>query len=264
MFFPKNKGKGFFLSYNQRFKFGCIADTNNNAFSLNLSIETVHDKDSIKLPFEEGETLIYDVYSAGIKTGQSFLTFHGEKPFNGESAYYITFITELPFFKDYEYIYAQRNSFLPLKIIRKIEKMGGLSTEEIEEEYDQAAFNITIWKKGMFSTDKAIIQKKGHIYNAILLTYLCRPFPETAYEDSFKAVLPTQEFDIKLSGQENIKSSSGEYFVDVFKSQPPKFTFYLSKDKRRLPVKITSHTALDYTMLLSAVEMRKETTEFDD
>jgi hypothetical protein len=259
LFFYNRKAsmRSFLLSYKQGFKFCHITDIENDIPGWKIPEAMIHGEEDIALPFTEGETLIYDVYSAGIKTGQSRLTFHGERPLNGESAYYITFITELPFFKDYEDIYAEIGSFLPLKIKRKIEKMGGLSTEEIEEEYNQAIFSVTIKKKGAFSTKKTIIQKDSPIHNAILLTYLCRANPELADKDNFKAVLPTQEFHIKISEEETIETPLGKYSTDVFESQPPNFTFYLSKDEDRLPVKITSHTVLSYTMILSAKESNR-------
>lgn len=257
-FYSRNASiRGFLLSYKQGFKLYHITDIENGIPGWKIPEAIIHDEEDVVLPFQEGETLVYDVYSVGIKTGQSRLTFHGERPLNGESAYYITFITELPFLKDYEDIYAEKGSFLPLKIKRKIEKMGGLSTEAIEEEYDQITFSVTIKKKGAFSTKKTIIQKDTPIHNAILLTYLCRANPELADKDNFKAVLPTQEFHIKISGEETIEAPLGKYLTNVFKSQPPHFTFYLSKDEDRLPVKIASHTALSYTMILSAKESNR-------
>jgi hypothetical protein len=241
----------FILSLYQGFKLHRVIDIENGLSGWKISKKITHEEDE-KLPFEEGEMLVYDVYSAGVKTGQSILTFHGERPLNGVSVYYMTFVTELFFFKDYEDIYAAKDSFLPIKINRKIEKMGGFSTEEIEEEYDQLVFSVAIKKKGVFSTNKTVIRKDSHIYNAILLTYLCRANPEIAYKDDFKAVLPTQEFSIRVSGSDTISTPSGQYAVDVFTSSPSKFTFYLSKDEDRLPVKITSSTALNYTMILSS------------
>jgi hypothetical protein len=244
----------FILSYGKSFKLHRVADIENGISEWKISELITREEGHTVLPFKEGEMLIYDVYSTGIKAGQSVLTFHGEKHLNGEAVYYITFVTELPFFKDYEDIYAAKGSFLPIKIKRKIEKMGGFSTEEIEEEYDQAAFNVTVKKKGVFSSDKTVIQKDSHIYNSILLTYLCRANPEIAYKEDFRAVLPTQEFNIKISGEDKVDTPLGQYSVDVFTSEPPKFTFYLSKDEQKLPVKITSSTALNYTMVLNSVK----------
>ena len=245
---------GFILSYKRELKLHRIAGLENGIPGWKLSKSAMDDIQETILPFKEGETLVYDVYSAGFKTGQSILKFHGEKDFNGGRAYYITFITELPFFKDYEDIYAEKGSFLPLRIKRKIEKMGGLSVEEIEESYDQASFNVTIKKKGAFSTKKTVIQKESPIYNAILLMYLYRANPEMVDNGTFKVVLPTQEFNISISGQDEIETPSGKYAVDIFQSEPLIFTFYLSKDEERPPIKITSHTALNYTMILNSRE----------
>jgi len=242
----------FLLSYAQGFKLNRIANIENGIPGWKISNLVIPGAEDIILPFKEGESLVYDVYSAGLKAGQSVLTFYGEKCFNGDSVYYITFVTELPFFKDYEEIYAAKGSFLPVKIKRIIEKIGGLSTEEIDEEYDQVDFRVTIKKKGAFSTNKTTIQKDGPIYNAVLLTYLCRANPDKANKGDFKAILPTQEFNIRVSGTDTVETPLGQYPVDVFTSQPSKFTFYLSKDKERLPVKITSHTTLNYTMILNS------------
>jgi hypothetical protein len=208
-----------------------------------------------ELPFKPGETLVYDVYYAGLKTGKAVLTFHGEKAFNEGSAYHITFLTTLPLLKDYEQIYAMKDSFLPIYVKRKIEKIGGLSSEEIEESYNQDDFTVTIKKKGALGVRNTTIKKESPIYNAILLTYYCRANADISKDESVKIVLPTQEFDISLSGEEEIVTESGEYKVDVYSGEPSKFIFYLSKGPDRLPVKIVSSTALSYTMVLSSKEI---------
>jgi hypothetical protein len=241
------------LSYGQGLALRRVNIEKNSMPQQEIPGSTMPGMQDMTLPFEEGERLVYDIYSAGLKTGQAVLTFHGDRPFNGKDAYYITFVTELPLFKDYEEIYAQKVSFLPINIKRKIEKIGGFSAEDIEEVYDQDAFSVTIKKKGAFSTSQTTIQKDRHIYNAILLTYLCRFNPDMVHKSDFRAVLPTQKFNIIVSGEDTIETPSGAYPVDVFTSQPSKFTFYLSKDAKRLPVKITSHTALNYTMILNSV-----------
>jgi len=213
-------------------------------------------EEGIALPFTPGETLVYDVHCAGIKTGSSILRFLGEEELNGESVYHITFETELPFLKDYEDIYARKGSFLPLKIRRKIHKMGGISIEEIEEEYDQDRFTVTIKKKSAFLSNEIVIQKEGNIHNAILLTYLCRANADTVVKEDSRILLPTQEFNIRVSGNDTVDTPSGQYITDIFTSEPSKFTFYLSRDRQRLPVKIVSYAALDYAMILHSAENR--------
>jgi len=219
------------------------------SLNKNLQAETV----LTGLPFEKGEKLVYDFYSAGIKAGKSVLIFNGEEELDGQKVYHISFSTELPFFKDYEEIYADKETFLPIKIKRRIKKLGGFS-ETIEEEYDQSNFTVDITKKSTFSSNKVTLKKDSPIYNAILLTYYCRANPNIADMGNFRIVLPTLDFYINMSGEETIETPSGKYSVDVFLSKPPKFSFYLSKDKNRVPVKIKSHTALNYSMVLSSKE----------
>lgn len=206
----------------------------------------------IPLPFEDGEKLIYDVYSKGIKIGKSVLTFHGEEQLNNEKAHHISFLTNIPFFEDSEEIYAQKDTFLPLKVERTLKKVGGITTKIIEE-YDQENFEVSIKKQGLLRTKKEVIKRDSPIYNAILMTYYCRLKPEAAKNEPFKIVLPTSEYEVQVSGDAIIKTSKEEYAVTVYSSTPSKFTFYLSTNSNRVPVKIESHTALDYTMILSSI-----------
>ena len=233
-----------------RFVNGANGLSSEQVYSLSKKSQSEIEAD---LPFKKGEKLVYNVYSAGLKTGKSVLTFHGEEELNGEQVYHISFSTETPFFKDYEEIYAQKGTFLPIKINRRIKKIAGLS-ETIEENYNQSDFSVDITKKGRSSSKTTTIKKDSPIYNAILLTYYCRANPYNEDMAKLKIVLPTLDFYINMSGEETIKTPAGTYSVDVFSSEPPKFTFYLSKDEDRVPVKIKSHTALNYSMVLNSKE----------
>lgn len=232
-----------------RFSNGANGLTVKQIYSLDKNPDAEEQKTG--LPFEKGEQLVYDVYSAGIMVGKSFLVFHGEEEYEGQKVFRISLSTQLPFFKDEEQIYAQEESFLPLKVERRINKLGGFY-ETIVENYNQADFTVEITKKSNFSSDSISIKKYSPIYNAILLTYYCRANPGIADKSNFKITLPTSEFNIKISGEETLKTPSGTYDTDVFSSTPSKFTFYLSRDKDKLPVKIVSHTALNYSMVLSS------------
>jgi hypothetical protein len=243
-----------------RYSRGCVLEKLTNVLN-GISIPILHKEvsektDDFEPMFLKGEQLKYDVYYAGLKAGESVLTFYGERDLNGEAVYYITFSTELPFFKDYEDIYASKGTFLPVKINRKIIKLGGLSTEHIEERYDQDNFTVSISKGRNGPENNILITKDAPIHNAILLPYYYRANPHISGKGVLKILLPTQEFNIKVSGQEEIETPSGKYLADVFASEPSKFTFYLSKDSERLPLKITSHTALNYTLILNSKDMQ--------
>ena len=248
--FDKNQSYG--LYYKKSFIFKQCIDVSNDMSIPILGEEKLSETDVYEPPFLKGERLTYDVYYAGLKTGESVLTFHGERDLDGEAFFYITFSTELPFFKDYEEIYASKSTFLPVMINRRIIKLGGLSTEHIEERYDQNNFTVSISKRRNGPENNTVITKDAPIHNAILLPYYYRANPYISEKGVLNILLPTQEFNIKISGEDEIETPLGQYLADVFMSEPSKFTFYLSKDSERLPLKITSHTALNYTLILNS------------
>ncbi len=252
LFHSRNKNKSSY-GFNCEKGFKVVRFLNGSNGVLAEQIYSLNKYPQSDLPFKKGEKLAYDLYSAGLKTGKSVLVFHGEEELDGEQVYHISFSTESPLFKDYEEIYAEKGTFLPIKINRRIKKIAGLS-ETIEENYNQSDFSVDITKKGRLSSKTTTIKRESPIYNSILLTYYCRANPYNASMADLKIVLPTFDFHINMSGEETIKTPAGTYNVDVFSSEPPKFTFYLSKDEDRVPVKIKSNTALNYSMVLNSKE----------
>lgn len=209
-------------------------------------------------PFNKGEKLIYSVYCQGLKIGRSVLTFHGEERMEGKDVYHISFLTELPFFEDSEDIYADKRTFLPLRVSRLIRRMGSLTTR-IEEEYDQDNFKVKIKKEKIFSSEEFTIKKEGPIHNPILLTYYYRAKPDILKEGKFKIVLPVADFNVELAGRETLTTSLGRFPVYLISSTPPKFTFYLTADEERIPVKIEGHNGLGYSLI---IESRKNSAVF--
>lgn len=205
-----------------------------------------------RLPFNPGEKLIYNVYYKMIRVGKSVLTFHGDKIIDGQSFYHITFETNLHAFSDFEDIYAYKETFLPYKVFRHVKRIGAFPTE-IEEEYDQKAFTVRIKKKEKFFPRDFTIKRSGPIYNAILLPYCYRANPGVINE-KFKVILPTKEFDVTLKKEEMLRTPLGRCDTYVLTGAPSKFTFWLAKDEKMTPLKIKSHTRLDYTFIIKAVE----------
>jgi len=200
-----------------------------------------------------GERLVYDVYFKKLKLGTSVLTFHGEEQIEGQDVYHITFLTKAPTFTDREEIYAYKGSFLPYRVFRNIKRLGSFSTK-ITEEYDQEAFKVKIKKKGSFLSKELTIEKEAPISNAILLPYYYRLKKDVTENETFKVNLPTVDFDVALKGEDTISTSLGEYPVHVFTSVPRKFTFWLSADDKRIPIKIEGHNSLGYSLVIKSIE----------
>lgn len=205
-----------------------------------------------ELPFSDGEELIYDIYYKRMKLGVSRLTFNGLKTLEGIALYHITFYTDVPGFEDTEEIYAHTDTFLPFRITRRIKRIGCLP-QKIDEVYDQEACSVTIKDKGNIFARPKTIKKECPIYNPLLLTYYYRTWPTEKYSQKKSISLPKADFDVVLKGKEKVKTGVGEDLAYVFSGEPSKFTFWLSADKRKLPVKITGHNVLGYSFILNSI-----------
>ena len=172
---------------------------------------------------------------------------------DGKDLYHITSCTDLHAFKDIEDIYAYKETFLPFRVSRLIKRSGGFSTR-IEEEYDQDTFRIKIRKMRKFFPRKTTIERDCPIYNAILLPYYYRTKPLIKKGNRFKITLPTTDFDIVLKGKETVSTRLGKYPAHVFTSIPSNFTFWLSTDKKRIPLKIESDNMLGYSFVINSIK----------
>jgi len=205
------------------------------------------------VPFEEGEQLTYQASFKQVKLGKSIMTFHGEEDINGEAAYHVSFFTKIPSLRDTEELYAEKDTFLPIEVHRKIKKRIGFS-DNIIEKYDQENFRVDITSKSRLRTKEFSIEKDSPIRNAILLVYYCRAIEHFDKNKPIKINLPTTEFDVLYKGIETIDTPIGEFQAHRFTSDPPKFKLWLSADERRIPLKIKNPGTLGYTLVIKAID----------
>lgn len=208
--------------------------------------------DEKKIYFPRGEELIYDVYYLGVKIGEAILKFHGERVLEGKKFYYITFTTKLPFLKDIENIYADKQTLLPYRVVRNIKRVGSLPLK-VYENYDQKNYNVRIREKNMLSSKEYTIRRKAPMQNAILLTYFCRLIKDIDVGDRFKVVLPTVEFDVIVAQEDVLKIKLADHPAYKFISEPKKFVFWLSKDDARIPLKINSLILKGYSLVIRSI-----------
>ena len=224
-------------------------------FGHTMEVVRVADKKDLALPFQEGEKLTYEVRYNGLKVGRSILTFNGEKDLDGKSTYHITFFTNIPSLKDTEEIYADKDTFLPIEVRRKIKKKIGFSNSVVEK-YDQKKFKVDISSKSKLRSKKFSIQRHAPIHNAILLSYYYRVKESFDENERIKVTLPTMDFEVMFKGLEAIKIPLGEYEAYAFTSDPPKFKLWLSADKKRIPLKIKNPGTLGYSLILKSFDKR--------
>ena len=204
------------------------------------------------ISFSKGEKLTYQMRYKAVRVGKSILTFHGEKDMGDRKVYHITFSTRLAALTDYEDLYADKDTFLPLLVNRTIKKFGTFTTK-IKETYNQDDFRVDISKKSLLGSEEFSIEKDSVLHNAILLTYYYRSKKSFSGDENAKISLPTADFEITFQGTETIETPIGDYNAYIFSSSPSKFKFWLSTDDDRIPLKIENPTQLGYSLIIEDI-----------
>lgn len=195
------------------------------------------------LAFDCGEQFSF-LYNLGpLRAGSAKLIFIGKTVVNGKDAFMVTFESEVGAFYDKEDIYADTKSFYPILVERKIKNFT--ITTSIKEEYDQAAPQVKITKKGLFGKTSDTIKKQNPIQNALLLIYYCRKLlpSELGVGYEFDVVLPVDEFKVRLTKIEKIKVPAGTFEAYLFESTPRKIKLWIARDEKRTPLKMENLTS---------------------
>lgn len=233
---------------------GRLAQSVNNSSQINkdsLNQATLNTQKK-ELPFSVGEKIVFNVHYKGLKIGKATLTFHGEKEFKGKKAYFITFYTNTPYFKDLEEIFAEKETYLPLQVYRQITRLGNFAMT-IKEDYDQENYSIKIMRKNWFSSKDFTIDKSSVIHNAILLSYYYRLKPEFKKEDKFLVNLPTKKFDLLFRGKKNITTPLGDSEAYLFEANSANFRFWLEDNEKRIPLRIESPGMFGYCLTIADI-----------
>lgn len=196
-----------------------------------------------------GEKIKYEVRMGNLRMGDAVYNYAEPEKLNGGLADIVTFETKIAGrFYDFEKIYSDPKTFLPLRVERKIDSWP--VKENIVEEYDQQNFFAKITKFKNNASQQQVIRKAGPINNAILLPFYVRRIPDLKLGWILRAELPTQTFQIKLISLQELQLPGGKVQVYYFASVPKKFEIWITADDRRIPVKIKGAGYLGYTLVM--------------
>ena len=199
-------------------------------------------------PGRVGEEIIYGVRLGMLNLGRAKFRHVSRSVIDGKPTDLFTFETKVPNFYDMENIYGDAKNNLPLRVERKIKNF--LARENITEKYDQKSFILTIAKTKGKKKEQMVIKKKSVIHNAILLPFYVRRIPKLDAGWGLDVELPTQSFKIKLVGIEQVSVPAGKFETYHFRSIPEKFEIWITKDARRIPVKIKGTGGVGYVMVM--------------
>ena len=197
-----------------------------------------------------GEKIIYEIKMGGLTIGESTFTQLKNEDLDGRNLLVMLFTTKLANFSDTEKIYADPQTYLPIKVMREISNF--MIKEIIIEDYDQENFVVNINKKKGFFKSQLNIKKESQINNAILLPQYVRFIGMLDENKPIPANFPTRSYSIEFAGKEEIEVPAGKFKTYHFKSVPSQINIWISQDGRKIPVKIEGNGALGigYTMVL--------------
>jgi len=197
-------------------------------------------------PVRVGEKIVYDVKMGALKMGTAVYEQVAGTVVRERAADCFTFETRLLRFVDRERIFSDPETALPVRVERDISIWP--KHEVIVEEYDQKNFTVVLKKGGRTDT----ITSAGPLQNAILLPFSIRERARLEPGWSARVNLPTQKFEITLTGTERVRVPAGEFEAYHFISVPEKFEVWVTKDEKRVPVKIKGTGAIGYTLFMSS------------
>ena len=213
------------------------------------TIKFLSPKTSKSAPFKKNERMSFEIFLFGLKFGKSDIIFRGETKLEGKDVYLIESNSDTLNYKGKELIYVERKGFFPLRVERDLVFLG--SKEIIIEDYSLADNSVTIKKTVGKNTKTTVIKKDNDIQNSISLIYLCRILNIFDRNVLIDVNLPTREFKLKVKKDQKITVPLGRFESFLFEDEGKNFRVWISKDKKRLPLRFDFNSALKrYSMRL--------------
>jgi hypothetical protein len=199
-------------------------------------------------PFRKGETIRFSVKQSVVKMGEATLVFEGDIERDGKKSVLIVFTAKGFNFYDEERIYVDPVTFLPQAVVRDLNIFG--NKEKITEEYDQALGRITVTKMVQgHKPELTVIEKKRPVDNIYGFIYRYRAQETLVKDEEFDVRLPT--LDLKIAGvkDQEFKTAGKKYDAVLLSSVPPKYSIWMDKGEKRLPLRIGGAIGIANTVM---------------
>ncbi len=199
------------------------------------------------VPFKPGETIRYSIKQAGVKVGAASLVFIGEQLLAGQKAVLIVFTSKGFNFFDEERIFMDPDTFLPRTIVRDLNIFG--NREKITEDYDPTGAGIKVTKVADGKTTVATLTKKGAVDNIYGFIYRYRAQGEFIKGEKLALRLPTLDVMMENAGDVTFHAAGKTYTSALMRSVPAKYSVWMDKSDRRLPLRIAGAVGIANTVM---------------
>lgn len=205
--------------------------------------------------FKIGEEIVCQIRWKRLRIGTIRLKFLGRWKLKDKDVDVIVSDTKVVNFSDKERIYADPQTYNPLRVERDLIRFGVHS--RIIEEYDQEKNTVRITQYGRKGMKERVIENKFGMQNAILLIYKCRRLEDYTIGRTFSVNLPTSKLTMKLSRIESVDVPFGHFDAYLFESSPRKFKLWISV-KERYPLRIDYGSVLGWSIVTEQVRLPKD------
>jgi hypothetical protein len=215
------------------------------------------------LAIEPGETVSYTIKKFGLPMGDAVFVYKGEVTLEGQQAIYLQVTAQGFQFYDQENIYLQKQTFLPIKVERKLDIFG--KTESIIERYDHEAGTVTIYgrQEDQGEEKPTVIQHKGPIHNIYGFIYHYRIKGGFPKGEQMNIQLPTRRVSILRKGERVLRLHGKERRTDFLETRDKDIQVWFSQDRSKVPYQIKGAIGFGNTMLVLQKDglCRKESGE---
>jgi hypothetical protein len=155
---------------------------------------------------------------------------------DGKEDYLIKFVTKTNNFNDTETIYADIDSFLPIKIERDIRMLG--RKIDIVEEYNQEKNFVKIIRTEGSKTTEQTIKSDSQLNSILCLIYLYRLPGNIELGKTMTINLPLKKIQVKVNVIKDVTVPAGEFDAFILESQPKGYNIWFDTSSSRLPLSI--------------------------
>ncbi|NTV28949.1 MAG: DUF3108 domain-containing protein [Candidatus Omnitrophica bacterium] len=201
---------------------------------------------SAAVRYSPGEVIHYNIKQLGVKAGEASLTFVGETQLDGTKVVLIRFASRGPAFFDNEDIYLDPQTFRPVRVQRDLKIFGG--HERIEEDY-RTEGQVRIRKDADGKVTETVLSTKGPVDNIYGFIYRYRAEGDFSVQKSFAIRLPTVELTMKVIDDGSFKAVGQVFRAAIIRSVPAKYTIWMDKGEKRLPLRIAGAVGLGNTVM---------------
>jgi len=192
--------------------------------------------------FKIGEKFLYQVDFNGIKVGTIELEYQGRKKIDKIWQDVIRVTSNVKILKLFqieseEVVYMDKDTYLPLKVQRKVKFLG--REESILEEYQQKEGWVKIIQTKDKTTEERLIKVNPPIHN-ILILYFLYPLDlkDEAIGKTYEFNLPTRKISVRLKEARKIsRYGKGREEFYIWEGSPRRFEVWLKKTER-LPLRV--------------------------